>query len=281
MAPTLPRMVPILYHGSSRGETVSARVVGLSLYRMFDRRSGLSRFNSREGLCAAFGITPGTQLLLTGTAYDPPLERWWRLGEARRPIIRAMRRAGIIFATTPNYSLFTDVPRWDDLHSVKRIALVHSEFLEEGLPTALHVNSRTEHDFSRWKEYVAARPEVTHIAYEFTTGTGWAGRCEQHAEWLIDLARAVARPLHLVVRGGIEVLPALAEAFGGVTFLDTSVFMKTMMRRKAVPIGNSRMGWLLSPTAQGASVHDLLAHNLATVDSSIRRLAAPVSSQCS
>jgi hypothetical protein len=35
----------------------------------------------------------------------------------------------------------------DDLHSIKRIALVHSEFLDEGLPAALHVNGRSEADF--------------------------------------------------------------------------------------------------------------------------------------
>jgi hypothetical protein len=165
------------------------------------------------------------------------------------------------------------------MHSMKRIGLVHSEFLDEGLAAALHVNGRTEHDFSRWTEYVAMRPEVTHLAYEFTTGTGWAGRREQHAEWLVELARNIPRPVHLVVRGGTEVLPLLADAFAGVTFLDTSIFMKTMMRRRAVPIGNSRMGWEASPTAQGASIHELLTENLATVDGWIGGLAAPMLSQ--
>jgi len=58
----------------------------------------------------------------------------------------------------------------DDLHSIKRIALVHSEFLDEGLPVTLHVNGRSEADFKRWTDFLVARPEVTDIAYEFTTG---------------------------------------------------------------------------------------------------------------
>ena len=156
-------------------------------------------------------------MLLTGTDRDPPLERWWRLGEARRPIIRAMKRAGVVLATTPNHSLFTDVPRWDDMNSMMRIALVHSEFLNEGRPAALHVNSWTEHDFGRWTEYAAARPEVTHLADQFTTGTGWAGRQEQHAEWLVGLARAVPRPL-LPSSGAATVLLILLHE----TFRSTS-----------------------------------------------------------
>ena len=58
----------------------------------------------------------------------------------------------------------------DDLHSIKRIALVRSEFLDEGLPAALHVNGQSEADFKRWTDFLVARPEVTDVAYEFITG---------------------------------------------------------------------------------------------------------------
>ena len=137
---------------------------------MFDRRSGAPRFTDHAALCTAFAIKPGTTIVLTGTDRDPPLERWWGLGEAkRRTIIRALKGAGVGLVTTPNYSLFLDRPRWDDLHAMMRIAIVHEEFLREGMPAALHVNGRTETDFRRWTAYVAARPEITHLAYEFTT----------------------------------------------------------------------------------------------------------------
>jgi hypothetical protein len=90
----------------------------------------------------------------------------------RRDAIRALRSLGVTLVTTPNFSLFIDQPRWDDLHSQKRIMIVHEEFLSEGLPAALHVNARTERDWERWTEYIAARPELTHIAFEFATGAG-------------------------------------------------------------------------------------------------------------
>lgn len=164
-------------------------------------------------------------------------------------------------STTPNYSLFLDRPRWDDLHSIKRIAIVHSEFLSEGLPAALHINGRTDADFHRWTDYVLMRPEITHLAYEFTTGTGAAGRREKHVLWLAELARSARRPLHLIIRGGAELLSSLNTAFANVTFLDTSVFMKTMKRQRAFYKDDGGIGWQPSPTIAGAPLDDLFAEN--------------------
>ncbi|MDR4308496.1 hypothetical protein IHQ68_17900 [Chelatococcus sambhunathii] len=275
-APALPRLVPVIFHGNRRDLSVPSSAVALPLYRLLDRKTGAPRFTDHAALCADFGIACGTTIMLTGTDRDPPLERWWQLGEAgRRPIIRALATAGIGLVTTPNYSLFIDRPRWDDLHAMKRIAIVHQEFLAEGMPAALHVNGRTETDFLRWADYVAARPEVSHLAYEFTTGTGWAGRKEQHAAWLAGLAATVGRPLHLVVRGGVEVLPTLASAFAGLTSLDTSIFMKTMMRRRAVPAGNARIAWQRALTPEGTPVDGLFADNLTMVHGWYADMAAP------
>lgn len=268
-APHLPRVVPVLFHGKRRDTVLAPGTVALSLYQMFDRRDGRLRFTSRESLCAAYGIELDTTIILTGTDQDPPLERWWGLGSKRREIIRILRAIGVALVTTPNYSLFLDVPRWDDLHSMKRIAIVHSEFLGEGIPTALHVNGRTDHDFLRWTEYVGARHEITHLAYEFTTGTGWRGRREQHAKWLSMLAAAVGRPLSLVIRGGADMLPVLSKTFAHVSLLETSAFMKTMMRRRAVPKSNGHLKWQASPTVAGEPLDSLLKHNLQMVETAL------------
>lgn len=270
-SPSLPPTVPIVFHKSRRNEPASLSAVALPLASMFGRKDGAARFESNAALCKGFGIAPGNLIVLSGTDHDGPIERWWGLGEQRRrSLIRHLMHIGVAFTTTPNYSLFIDTPRWDDLHAMKRIAIVHHEFLSEGLPAALHVNGRTETDFKRWAEYVAARPEVTHLAYEFTTGTGWAGRLEQHAEWLSSIPRSVQRPLSLVVRGGTDVLPALADSFAGVTLLDTSSFMKAMMRKRAVL--NGHIDWADAPTVDGAPVDELLAHNVGTVHSWIDQL---------
>jgi hypothetical protein len=273
--PKLATMVPIVFHASSRAEIVPSDVVALTLYEMFDRNTGELRFSDRNTLCAAFRISPSSKIILTGTAQDPPLERWWGFGEAqRRKVIRGLKALGIATVTTPNYSLFTNRPRWDDLHSMKRILLVHQEFLSEGMPTALHVNGRTDRDFERWAEYVSQRPEVTQLAYEFTTGTGQGSRSVLHANWLNTIAKSAGRPLQLIVRGGSCVLPILANQFADITVLDSSSFMKTMKRKRAVPVGNARMTWVDAPSQVGAALDGLYAENLKVVTSWIETLAA-------
>jgi hypothetical protein len=200
-------------------------------------------------------------VLLTGTAADPPLERWWSLGPQRRAAIRALRGLNVALVTTPNFSMFSDQPRWDDLHSMKRIALVHEEFLSEGLPAALHVNARTERDWDRWRDYIAWRPEVTHIAFEFATGAGWADRIDWHADQLAQLASAIGRPLHLIVRGGGKVLPGLVKAFSGITVLETSAFLKTVKRQRATLTATGTVTWRPSPTNENEPLDALLTEN--------------------
>ena len=171
-----------------------------------------------------------------------------------------------MLATTPNYSLFIDRPRWDDLHAMKRIAIVHEEFLRLGLPAALHVNGRTEDDFRRWTGFVATRPEITHLAYEFTTGTARTGRQQLHADWLAELAASVGRPLHLIMRGGVGVVSTLAQAFNSITLLDTTTFIKTMMRQKAYSRTDTTLAWIQYPTKRGAPIDALFDSNCQTVE---------------
>jgi len=265
-APMLPMIVPLVYHGSRRDEMIAMPAVALSLYAMFNRIDGTPRYASREALCRALGITTESTIILSGTHHDRPLETWWALGESkRRIIIRNLRDNGISLVTSPNYSLFTDAPRWTDMHSIKRIAITHSELVSEGLPAALHVNGRTETDFKRWGSYIDAHPEVTHVAYEFTTGTRWTGRREQHITWISALARSAARPLHLLVRGGLDLLPELSRSFACVTLIETSCFVKTMKRQRASISKASRVVWSSDPTGAGAPLDDLFHHNIRTV----------------
>ena len=171
--------------------------------------------------------------------------------------------------TTPNFSLFTDRPRWDDIHSMKRIAITHEEFLREGLAAALHVDARTERDWERWTNYILQRSEVTHVAFEFATGAGQIGRMNWHAEQLGKLAEGVGRPLHLVVRKiGGNVLPRLVSAFAQTTVLDTTSFMKTVRRQRAIKTESGGIKWESSPTVPNAPVDELLTHNWSVVSGS-------------
>lgn len=265
-APKLPTLVPLVFHGDKRHGTFHISPAAcLPLYQVICRQDGKTRYEDAKALAEGFGIAGDVTVLLTGTAVDPPLERWWSLGPARRDAIRKLVDLNVAMVTTPNFSLFTDQPRWDDMHSMKRIAIVHQEFLSEGLPAALHLNARTERDWERWTEYVAARPEVTHVSFEFATGAGWGERMDWHAYQLTELASAVGRPLHLILRGGTKVLLSLAAAFSGVTVLETSAFVKTMKRQRAQLNAKGLIVWTPYPTESDEMLDRLLTQNWRTI----------------
>ena len=259
----LPFVVPVLYHGNRRAASLDAVAACVPLHLVAGGRSMAKRFATPKALAARFKFKVGTPLVLTGTAPDAHLEAWWGLGESQRgQVIEQLRGLGVELVTTPNFSLFSDQPRWDDLHSIKRIALVHEEFLRGGLRAALHLNARTERDWERWTEYIALRDEVDYVAFEFTTGAGWAERTDWHAAKLEELANAAGRPLHLVLRATRpDVLRRLSEAFRRVTVLDTTAFIKAVKRQRAILSVDGKVKWAPSPTDPKAPIDDLLAHN--------------------
>ena len=276
-SPALPLVATMLFHGKRREKPISPKAVALPLYAMIYRRAGTLRFASHEDLCTAFGVTPGTPVILTGIDQDAPLERWWGYEGKRRDIIRNLAALGVVMSTTPNFSLILNGPRHIDFHAMKRIALCHAEFLDAGIPTALHVNGRSDIDFRRWGAFVCERPEVTCLAYEFTTGTGRAGRREHHVAWLASVAADAGRPLDLIVRGGIDLLPQLTPVFRKVTVLETVSFMKTVKRQQAIRRPGRSPGWRSAPTTVGAPLDALFAHNRAAVRQWIEGQMAPPS----
>ena len=138
------------------------------------------------------------------------------------------------------------------------------------MAAALHINARSGRDIERWIAFVAQRPEITHLAYEFTTGAGRAERSAVHAGWLAKLARQVGRPMTLIVRGGVEILPILTEAYASVAVVETSAFMKAMKRQRAVVSGNAGLRWEHVPTAANADLDDLVEHNVRLATDNIR-----------
>lgn len=260
--PALPAAAPLIYHGFSRELPLRVAAVCLPLAEMVFRTDGALRFQTRAELLEYFQLDSDCQLILSGTDGDPSIERWWELVD-RESVIRGLRNLGVAVITSPNYSLFADVPRQDNLYNIKRIALAWSEFQREGLPAALHVNARTNRDWERWTDFVSLRPEASVLAFEFGTGAGARSRIDWHVEQLSQLARLVARPLTLIVRGGSAVLPALRTAFHNVTYIDTAPFVKTQQRQRA-HIDGAKLVWRSAPTVPGAALDELLLANITT-----------------
>lgn len=260
-SPVQSGYVPMIFHNSARAGDLVTRAAAMPLYRFFDQ-FGDCRYQSRRDVSDGFKVDGNAELILSGVAQDKEVEKWWKLQTAGRvKAIGNLRRLGITMVTTPNFSLIVNRPRWDDLHSMARIAEVYHELVSEGQPAALHVNGRTQRDFERWAEYVSAHAEVTHLAYEFTTGTGHAIRMQQHTEWLSFVARSAGRRLGLILRGGAKVAGALARHYD-VTFLDTSAFEKAHHRFVASIDDDHHRKWTKRSTVVGDPIDNLLAENV-------------------
>ena len=277
--PTMPMVVPFVYHRCSRAAVLDEPVVALSLYEFVNLATGKLHVTSRAELAARFLIPEGAQVIVSGVDKDRPIERWWNLMD-RGSLLASLNELGITLATTPNYSVLTDVPRTDNLHAMKRILLTWTEMASAGLATALHVNGRTEHDYLRWGDLIAERPEIEIVAFEFASGCGRAERIDWHVTQLCGLADRVGRALAIVVRGGGRKLEELRQHFAQVTLVETEAFSRTIRRRRAYLTEAGRLKWAKFSTPVGAPIDDLLAHNVSLVRASYEtRLHAAIASR--
>lgn len=265
--PKIPMIIPFIDHRYGRAAVLKEPTVALSLYELVNLATGKLHVKSRAELAARFLVPEDAQIIVSGVDKDRPLERWWELKD-RESILEALKDLGVTLVTTPNYSVLTDVPRTDNLHAMKRILLTWLEMAAAGLPAALHVNGRTEHDYVRWARLIATRPEIEIVAFEFATGCGRGERIDWHVAQLCKLASEVARPLAIVVRGGGRKLDALRQHFGQVSLIETDAFSRTIRRRRAYLTETGQLKWKKSPTQVGAPIDELLAHNVAMVRTS-------------
>lgn len=266
----LPEAIPLIYHGNRRAEGLDAPYVALPLHKFYRRPSGQPRFSSRAEIEDTFRIAKNTVLVLVGSGRDRPIEAWWGLSEKRQPLIAHLRNLGVSLVTSPNYSLFTDEPRYNDLYNIKRIGIAWQEIVQGGVPAALHINARTDRDYQRVTEFIAERPEVNEIAFEFGTGANWPLRRNFHVAKLAAIPRAIGRSIRLVMIGGLPALPILARAYPDLTVIDTTAFMTALHRQRLYASNDGRVSRRSELTEAGAPVDALLRDNTALMASTIR-----------
>lgn len=279
-SPDLPSVIPLIGHKYSRQAVLKEPVVAVPLYELFHMRSGQPLVRTRAQLAARFRIPETAVVIASGVDRDIKLEAWWAFAD--RDLIHAtLRGLGIALVTTPNFSLFLNVPRPDNLHSMKRISLVWAELMAAGIPSALHLNARTDRDYARWIRFVRERAEVEVVAFEFGTGAGAPHRIGWHVDRLCRLADAAGRPLTLVVRGGAQVLQRLKRHFAEVVLIETDAFARTLKRRRAELTEAGRLRWPRISTPKGAPIDELLAHNITTKRAALllTNFAPPVRSE--
>jgi len=260
--PAFPLVVPLIDHGYRRTGTLKESFVAVPLYRLYNKGTGIPFFSNKAEVCAHFRISLDATIIASGVARDFRIEPWW--GFSTPEFLKQLGSLGIALFTVPNFSVFSDVPRTDNLHAIKRIGLSYAAMVNAGLPTALHLNARTERDYANWLKFIRERQEVQAVAFEFGTGAGSEGRIDWHIAQLCALADGVGRPLILVLRGGIRRLVQLHAHFSRVVVLDTMPFAKTRQRQRAVVKDTGFLAW---PSAaeefgRGKPLDALLAHNI-------------------
>ncbi len=259
-SPDLPPSIPIIYHRYKRDDLLKAPAVALPMRVVLNDRATKVKYANRTALMNHLRVSPRARLVLDFTGRDWRLENYWAERNASR-LIEDIARLRPTWMIAPNYSVITDVPRWDNLHAIKRIALTWSEFSAAGIPVALPVNARTERDWERWTEFVLARPEVQAITVELATGGRYAERRAYMLERARQLGLAAGGRLRLFLRGGRRSIPLLEDAFASVHLLDTNPFMKSAHRQRVVRSDN-RITSEPTFTLIGQSVEDLLQANV-------------------
>lgn len=255
-AADLPGYLPYIEFRPGHGLKLREKAVCLSLYE------ATSLLMTGRDLRALFRLHADATVVLTGVGQDRHIEKWWSRPNTSE-VLDKLREARIGLITAPNFSLFTDLPRFDDLHSIKRIALTWAQIQSAGIKSALHLNGRTETDYRRWTSFVRGREEVQSLAFEFATGASNPRRGDWHATQLAKLGEAVGRPLTLLIRGGAMHLPRLSKAFSKVVYIDTNPYMKAVHRQAALRLGDSKLRWHRRPSRNGRELSALLQNNIA------------------
>jgi hypothetical protein len=250
---------PLIHHAYSRNGTFPGEIVSLSLYELLDR-DGAPKYFSRSDVARQFRIRTDARLIITGVDVDALLERVWR-STHREAIAVMLKSLEVSLVTSPNFSVYNNVPRSENLYNIKRTALVAQELLELRVPIAIHINACTETDYFRYSEFLAARPEFEAISFEFITGPGYPSRISWHVKKLIELSNFVARPLQLVIRGGTSTLGPLSKAFPNILAIDSDP-LQCALRRKRMIFGNDgRVRYVDNKLPKGEPVDDLLVQN--------------------
>lgn len=262
--PQLPDVLPLFYRSPKILQRIYADVAVIPFNEAYRRRGKLGVPLTRSELEAKFKISRSTRIVLCGIEKDEHVEQWWSSG-GRKELLTGIKALGVIFATTPNFSTMSDVPRHDNLHAQKRIGLAWAELHDAGIPTAFHINGRTDKDFENTERFLCAHDEIQAIAAEFTTGAAFQEWGSYFTTTLADLAQKVGRPLTLVLRGGVQWLPELSPHFGRILVIDTSSAMGAIKRRRAVLVPGGRIKWRREPTERGTPLDEMLASNLRTM----------------
>lgn len=252
----LPHYVPLIQHGFSRNKMLSvpyAAVTTFDATRRMNQDGDMIRDAGR--LREILHLDQSVSIIFSSIAPDNELERFWRDRKQRQLVegIKSLRPAHII---APNFSLFRDVPRLDNLANIKRSLICAEEFSKAGLSVIPYIMGITDRDWQRWADFLKEHNSIRMVCKEFQTGAKKKCVAQWHIEHLMELQERIGRSLHIVGIGGRR-HNVLRRQPWNTTIIDSVPFMRTMHRKRLTVDG-----WENNPTPDHVALDDLLQYNI-------------------
>ena len=259
--------IPLLHHAYSRRDAFEGEQVALSLFELLNR-DGSPKYLSREDVVKNFRFSNSAKLIVSSINKDHLLERLWET-QHRRSIALMLKSIGVSIFTSPNFSVYNNVPRPENLYNIKRIVLLAQEFLSEGVPTALHINAVTDRDYQRFTEFLVEYPEFQALSFDFITGPGYPSRTNWHIKKLIELSKNVGRPMQLLLRGGTRALFPLSSVFRDLAMIDSDPLQRALHRQLMIFGNDGQMKSVKNKLPKGVPVDDLLSRNVRAAEAEV------------
>jgi hypothetical protein len=263
----LPRYMPVIDHGYRRQEPLDWPYVAIDTYEIFKLKKGRYRAvaDSPEELRAVFKLSAATRIVLRGVADDPPLERYWEYHKTERPA-EQLAKLGISLAIGPNFSMFLNVPRPDNVLNRKRQLMCLVEMAEAGISAVPHLSAVTPSDWKFWATFLTTHSNICYVAKEFETGNRPPKEGRKAIREMANLQQTLGRALHPLLIGGTQFTEQVARHFDRFTVIDSTPFVKAV-HRQGFDLDAEDGPWVKSPTVLGQPIDQLLLNNISQYSS--------------
>ena len=206
--PVIPSHLPVLVQAYA--DPVEPAWVAIHGGRLLGTTGRQITSKHRSGLHGAYRLGPKTRIALEFYVEDRVLEGLW---VHRREIIEDLKRLDLDLVITPNFSVWYDHPRFEQLVQQRRAFILYHELLEAGLPAIPDVGfSLFEPDGRLWAEWVNAESGIRAVSL-FCGGRKVHADRRAHLESVEDIAlfdQAVRRDVTFLI-GGVHGRDRIAD----------------------------------------------------------------------
>ncbi len=278
---SFPDYLTLVQGGVCFNRPLNLTHAGLNLVEIFhgDKFRGLAfgqRTLTAESLRAEWGLKPETELLLSGVADDPELERLssnYRL----RDIASQLAELRVAAVTAPNFTFWKNAPLLENLINRRRMFRIAEALSDKGVSAIPHLNSTNPKDWDWMAAFYREHPELDAVCMEFRTGNRIKEVRQRKIASLVQLRDLIGRELRPIIVGNIEAAREVRAHFPNVTAVDSTPALKTIRRQQAIQRIGPSLGWRKEPLASGACMADLFESNFTEHSTHVmKRFALPV-----